>query len=307
MSDQPTDIVFSALRQMQANGVRLRTSLDTCERMRATASAAPDRTNAPARDTAPVAAKIAQEQNRRPLSSATQATAPTTPEYAHPQAAASFSTRDISTGTGEKAAKLAALRSPVLACAKCPNLVQSRTQVVFGVGNPDAELMFVGEAPGADEDLVGEPFVGKAGQTLTKMIEAMNLRRQDVYIANILKCRPNTPPGESGNRKPTPAEMNVCKPYLLQQIEIIQPKVIVALGGTAVEGLLGMDKAGITQMRGTWKEFRGIPMMPTFHPAYLLHNQSNTEKRKVWEDLLAVLEKLGHEITPKQRGYFLAK
>ena len=167
--------------------------------------------------------------------------------------------------------------------------------------------MFVGEAPGADEDLVGEPFVGRAGQTLTKMITAMNFRRADVYIANILKCRPNMPPGQPGNRKPESAEMNVCKPYLLRQIEIIQPKVIVALGGTAVEGLLGIEKAGITKMRGTWKEFQGIPLMPTYHPAYLLHNQSNTEKRKAWEDMMAVLEKLGHEITAKQRGYFLAK
>ena len=301
MSDQPTDIVFSALQQMQANGVRLRASLDTCERMRATASAAAPGTSAPG------TAKIAEEQNRRPLLSATQTTTPAASEQPRPQASSAFSTRDASTGTGEKAAKLAALRGPVLACTKCPNLVQSRTQVVFGVGNPDAELMFVGEEPGADEDLVGEPFVGKAGQTLTKMIEAMNFRRQDVYIANILKCHPDTPPGESRNRKPTPAEMTMCQPYLLQQIEIIQPKVIVALGGTAVEGLLGVHKAGIAQMRGTWKEFRGIPMMPTFHPAYLLHNPSNTEKRKVWEDLLAVLEKLGHEITPKQRGYFLSK
>ena len=206
-----------------------------------------------------------------------------------------------------KAAALEALRGPVLTCTKCPHLVQSRTQVVFGVGNPDADLMFVGEAPGADEDLVGEPFVGRAGQLLTKMITAMNFRRADVYIANILKCRPNVPPGEPGNRKPTPAEMDVCKPYLLRQIEIIQPKVIVALGGTAVEGLLGMEKAGIMKLRGTWKEFQGIPLMPTFHPSYLLHNQSNTEKRKLWEDMLAVLERLGHEITAKQRGYFLTK
>ncbi|MEO6741140.1 MAG: uracil-DNA glycosylase [Chthoniobacteraceae bacterium] len=216
---------------------------------------------------------------------------------------------DFTAPSGIHSAKLEALCSPVLACTKCPQLVQSRTQVVFGVGNPDAEVMFVGEAPGADEDLVGEPFVGRAGQLLTKIIEAMNFRRQDVYIANILKCRPNMPPGETGNRKPTPAEMNVCKPYLLQQIEIIQPKILVALGGTAVEGLLGMDKAGITKMRGTWKEFHGIPLMPTFHPSFLLRptNEQNANKRLVWEDMLAVLAKLGHEISAKQRGYFLAK
>jgi len=169
--------------------------------------------------------------------------------------------------------------------------------------------MFVGEAPGADEDLVGEPFVGKAGQLLTKIIEAMGFRRPDVYIANILKCRPDMPPGAPGNRKPTHDEMNVCKPYLLQQIEIIQPKVIVALGATAVEGLLGIKHAGITRMRGTWQEFQGIPMMPTFHPSFLLRPSSEqlANKRLVWEDMLAVLDRLGHEITAKQRGFFLSK
>lgn len=208
-----------------------------------------------------------------------------------------------------KSAQLDALRGPVLVCTKCPHLVASRTQVVFGVGNPDADVMFVGEAPGADEDVVGEPFVGKAGQLLTKIIEAMNFRRADVYIANILKCRPNMPPGTPGNRKPERAEMDVCKPYLLRQIEIIQPKVIVALGATAVEGLLGIEKAGITKMRGTWKEFHGIPMMPTFHPSFLLRPTGDqmANKRHVWEDMMAVLERLGHEITTKQRGYFLTK
>ena len=301
MSDQPTDIVFTALQQMQANGVRLRASLDTCDRLRATTSAAQPAARANTRDDAP--AKIAPPEKRGGLSSALQAAMPAAAERPRPQAAPAHSP----TGTGGKAAKLAALRGPVLACMKCEHLVQSRTQVVFGVGNPDAEVMFVGEAPGADEDLVGEPFVGKAGQLLTKMIETMGFRRADVYIANILKCRPNTPPGEPGNRKPTPAEMNVCKPYLLQQIEIIQPKVIIALGATAVEGLLGLEKAGITKMRGTWQEFHGIPLMPTFHPSYLLHNQSLTEKRKLWEDMLAVLDRLGHDTTAKQRGFFLPK
>ena len=301
MSDQPTDIVFTALQQMQANGVRLRASLDTCDRLRATTSAAQPAARANPRDDAP--AKIAPPEKRGGLSSALQAAMPAAAERPRPQAAPAHSP----TGTGGKAAKLAALRGPVLACMKCEHLVQSRTQVVFGVGNPDAEVMFVGEAPGADEDLVGEPFVGKAGQLLTKMIETMGFRRADVYIANILKCRPNMPAGEPGNRKPTPAEMNVCKPYLLQQIEIIQPKVIIALGATAVEGLLGLEKAGITKMRGTWQEFHGIPLMPTFHPSYLLHNQSLTEKRKLWEDMLAVLDRLGHDITAKQRGFFLPK
>ena len=190
---------------------------------------------------------------------------------------------------------------------KCPNLVSSRTQIVFGVGNPDAEIMFVGEAPGADEDMVGEPFVGKAGQLLTKIIETMGLRRSDVFIANVLKCRPNMPPGEPGNRKPTPSEMATCKPYLIQQIEIVQPRIIVALGGTAVEGLLDIEKAGITKLRGNWREFRGIPVMPTYHPSYLLRNEALSEKRNIWEDMLAVLEHLGKPISEKQRRFFLPK
>jgi DNA polymerase len=208
-----------------------------------------------------------------------------------------------------KAARLEEIRGPILACTKCAHLVKSRTQVVFGVGNPDAELMFVGEAPGADEDLRGEPFVGKAGQLLTKIIVAMGFAREDVYIANVLKCRPNMPAAESGNRKPTPAEMNTCKPYLLQQIEIIQPKVIVALGGTAVEGLLGMEKAGITKLRGTWKEFHGTPLMPTFHPSFLLRptGEQLANKRFVWEDMLLVLDRLGRPISERQQNFFLTK
>ena len=202
-----------------------------------------------------------------------------------------------------KAQALTELRERAMHCVKCAHLASTRTNVVFGVGSADAELMFVGEAPGADEDLQGEPFVGAAGQTLTRMITAMGLSREKVYIANILKCRPDMPAGSSGNRKPTPAEMQTCIPYLHAQIDLIQPKVLVALGGTAMEGLLG--KTGIMKLRGTWHTYRGIPLMPTFHPAYLLRNQSNSEKRKVWEDLLAVMEKLGLPINDKQRGYFL--
>ena len=187
-------------------------------------------------------------------------------------------------------------------CMKCANLAATRTNVVFGVGSIDADLMFVGEAPGADEDAAGEPFVGAAGQLLTKMIGAMGLTREQVYIANILKCRPDMPRGSSGNRKPTPEEMQTCIPYLHAQIDLIQPKVLVGLGGTAMEGLLG--KSGITKLRGQWHTYRGIPLMPTYHPAYLLRNQSNAEKRRVWEDLLAVMEKLGLPISEKQRGYF---
>jgi DNA polymerase len=205
---------------------------------------------------------------------------------------------------GTRPERLAALRTPVLACTRCEHLVRSRTQVVFGVGDPEAALMFVGEAPGEDEDRQGEPFVGKAGQLLTKIIETMGLRRDDVYIANVLKCRPDMPPGMPGNRKPKRTEMETCKPYLLQQIEIIQPRVMVALGATAMEGLLG-ETAPMARLRGRWHDFRGTPLMATYHPAYLLRNQSLGEKRKVWEDMLMVMEKLGLPISEKQRNFFL--
>jgi len=202
-----------------------------------------------------------------------------------------------------KAAALAELQTRVLSCIKCPHLAASRKNVVFGVGNIDSPLMFVGEAPGADEDERGEPFVGKAGQLLTKIIQAMGLERSDVYIANILKCRPDTPGEATGNRKPTSDEMATCIPYLHEQIDIIQPKVLVALGATAVEGLLGKT-VGITKLRGAWKTYRNIPLMPTYHPAYLLRNQAMSEKRRVWEDMLQVMEKLGLPITDKQRRFF---
>jgi DNA polymerase len=207
-------------------------------------------------------------------------------------------------GEGEKAVAMAKLRERALACVKCPNLVASRHSVVFGVGDINARLMFVGEAPGADEDLQGEPFVGAAGQLLTRIIKAMGYSRETVYIANILKCRPDTPGQTSGNRKPTPAEMQTCIPWLHEQIDLMQPEVIVALGGVAVEGLLGKGD-GISRLRGRFQTYRGIPIMPTFHPSYLLRNQAITEKRKVWEDMLQVLEKLGAPITEKQRGFFL--
>jgi uracil-DNA glycosylase len=202
--------------------------------------------------------------------------------------------------------KLAELKTKILACTRCPHLVKSRTQVVYGVGNPFAELMFVGEAPGEDEDLKGEPFVGKAGQLLTRIIGAMEYTREDVFIANVLKCRPDMPAGEAGNRKPKPAEMGTCLPWLREQIAVIKPKVLVALGATAVEGLLGEPRT-MRDVRGQWLDYDGVPLMPTYHPAYLLRNQTVAEKRKVWEDMLLVMEKLGRPISAKQRGYFLEK
>ena len=168
-------------------------------------------------------------------------------------------------------------------CTRC-KLHRTRTNIVFGVGNPEARLMFVGEGPGEDEDLQGLPFVGKAGQLLTKMIEAMGLRREDVYICNTVKCRP------PNNRNPEPDELNACEPFLKGQLGAVKPEVIVTLGKFAAQSLL-RDSTPITRLRGHWREYEGIPVMATFHPAYLL--RSPGEKGKVWEDLKQVMKKLG--------------
>lgn len=205
-----------------------------------------------------------------------------------------------------KVAAFAELRQRVIPCVKCAHLVATRKNVVFGVGDINAQITFVGEAPGADEDVQGEPFVGRAGQLLTKIIVAMGLSRETVYIANILKCRPNMPPNTSGNRKPTPEEMQTCIPFLHEQIDLIGPKVLVALGGTAVEGLLGKT-IGITRLRGQWRSYRGIPLMPTFHPSFLLRPENAGEKRKVWEDMMLVMERIGMPVSERQRNFFLNK
>ena len=174
------------------------------------------------------------------------------------------------------------LAEAISGCTICP-LHQGRTQVVFGAGNPDADLMFIGEAPGRDEDAQGIPFIGRAGQLLTKIIQAIDMTREDVYIANIGKCRP------PNNRAPLPGEMAACVPFLHRQIKIIQPKIICLLGATAVRGLLDI-KEGITRLRGTFIEWRGIQVMPTYHPAYLLRSPAG--KRDVWEDMKKVRDSL---------------
>src|SRR5438128_5480082 len=174
------------------------------------------------------------------------------------------------------------VRTELGECTRC-KLHKSRTNIVFGVGNPEARLMFVGEAPGEDEDLQGYPFVGKAGQLLTKMIEAMGLRREDVYICNTVKCRP------PNNRNPEPEELLACEPFLKGQLGAVKPEAIVTLGKFAAQALL-REQTPITRLRGQWREYQGIPVMPTFHPAYLL--RSPAEKSKVWEDLKQVMKRL---------------
>jgi uracil-DNA glycosylase len=178
-----------------------------------------------------------------------------------------------------QAEALAAIRADIGDCTRCKLHTLGRRQVVFGVGNPNADLMFVGEAPGADEDVQGEPFVGRAGQLLTKIIEAIGLTRSDVYIANVIKCRPPQ------NRNPEQDEVDTCEPFLFRQVDVIQPKVIVALGTFAARALLRtLDP--ISRLRGRIFEYRGAKLIPTFHPAYLLRNPSS--KREVWEDMKLV-------------------
>jgi uracil-DNA glycosylase family 4 len=182
-----------------------------------------------------------------------------------------------------RAKTLEELRSAIGDCRRC-KLWPGRTHLVFGVGNPRATVMFVGEGPGRDEDLQGEPFVGRAGQLLTDIItRGMGFRREDVYIANVVKCRPPE------NRNPEPDEVESCEPFLKKQIDLIRPKIIVALGKFAVQALL-KSKVPITRLRGVWHDYHGIKLMPTFHPAYLLRNPG--DKKLVWEDIKKVIQEL---------------
>jgi uracil-DNA glycosylase family 4 len=219
-------------------------------------------------------------------------------QAAHPAASGAASTGDPATAqfiadhlaAGEdRAAALATLRESLINCQRCP-LSAQRSSVVFGQGPAHAKLMFVGEAPGRDEDLQGQPFVGESGRLLTKMIVAMGLQRSEVYIANIVKCRPPR------NRDPEPLEVATCQPFLRQQIALIAPQVLVGLGRYAVQTLL-KTAARIGTLRGTWQTYAGIDLMPTFHPAYLLRNPA--DKKLVWSDLQQVMRKLA-EAPPRQ-------
>jgi uracil-DNA glycosylase len=176
------------------------------------------------------------------------------------------------------------IREDIGDCTRCKLHKQGRKQIVFGVGDPNADLMFIGEAPGADEDLQGEPFVGRSGQLLTNMIKAMGLSREEVYIANIIKCRP------PGNRQPEPDECETCSPFLLRQIEAIKPKVLVALGAVAAKTLLAVNEP-MSQLRGRWFDFHGHKLAVTYHPAFLLRDPR--QKKETWKDLQMVMKDLG--------------
>lgn len=224
-----------------------------------------------------------EEQN---AGSSVPAFTPTLPASDEPRTNPAAFEKKPTLSAEKRRARLQVLANEVRSCARCP-LAPGRTNAVPGVGPVGAELMIVGEGPGADEDEQGEPFVGKAGQLLDKMLTAIGIPRNEVFIANVVKCRP------PNNRTPEPGEMTSCLPYLHEQIELVQPKVILVMGSTALQGVLGLS--GITRLRGVWKLYRGkTAVMPTFHPAYLFHHEE--AKRDVWADLKAVAKHLGKEI-----------
>lgn len=206
-----------------------------------------------------------------------------------------------------RAQQLDSLRRQAENWAPARALGSLRETMVFSTGNPDARVMLVGEAPGYQEEKEREPFVGPAGQKLNDILKAMGLPREEVYISNIVKFRPATARQTTNNRKPTPEEMAACMPFVRAEIGIVKPECIIALGGTAAEGLLNLAGT-VTAMRGDWHDFEGTPVRVTYHPSYLLQSGgSNPVKRQVWEDMLAVMEKIDLPISEKQRGYFLQK
>tara|TARA_E500000178_G_scaffold149228_1_gene148862 strand:- start:17 stop:883 length:867 start_codon:yes stop_codon:yes gene_type:complete len=208
---------------------------------------------------------------------------------------------------GSQSEQMQWLRQTVLDCSTCREHSGATGKVVFGEGSVEADLFFCGDAPGEDEARSGRPFVDKAGELLEKIISAMGLPRDQVYMANIMKWRPEHDK-PFGNRSPTAEEMSFCLPYLQAQIKIVQPKVLIALGNTAISGLLGPDPARrMGAIRGTWQTLEGTPLMATYHPSYLLRRDDSATKRQVWEDMLEVMEKVGLPISQRQRAYFLPK
>jgi uracil-DNA glycosylase len=239
-------------------------------------------------------AKVTPPATARPAATAPPAaTARPAAEARSPAAAAAPRVGPARTSSPEKpvdragCTTLAALNQKVTACTRCPALVENRTQTVFGVGNPQPRLCFLGEAPGADEDRQGEPFVGRAGQLLTKMIEACTMKREDVYILNVLKCRP------PGNRTPEPQEVDNCRPFFERQIELLRPQFICCLGAVAAQSLLRTTTA-VGRLRGTVHDYRGIKVVVTYHPAYLL--RAPNQKRAAWEDMKLLMREMGLKI-----------
>jgi uracil-DNA glycosylase len=206
----------------------------------------------------------------------------------------------------DKAAKLESVKRQAANWAPARALSSLRETLVFATGNPDAKIMMIGEAPGYHEEKDVQPFVGPAGQKLNDILKAMGISREQTYITSLVKFRPAIPKQTTNNRKPNPEEIASCLPLLLAEIDIVQPELIIALGGTTAEGLLNLT-GNVESMRGAWHQISNIPVRVTYHPSYLLQSSSNEVKRSLWEDMLAVMEKLGMPISEKQRGFFLPK
>ncbi len=293
-----SDETITALRKL-VEARAPKTAPSASAQAAASASASPS-TSTPASESAPVV----YSQLRQP---AVRAAAP------KPQPAATLPPPSPFTlPDGDKKTRWDALLNVVTTNPVCLKHVRPGKKIVLGVGNLDAKLFFCGEAPGAEEEIQGEPFVGPAGQLLTKMIQAMGVKREDVYIGNIMNWRPQlpTPSGmeQVGNRPPTEEEMRYCMPYLRAQLEIVNPELIVALGATAAKGLLGFDSfTTLGSIRGRWQQFEGKPLMVTYHPSYILRTPTNRTKRAIWEDFLKVMEKANLPVSDRQRGYFLEK
>ena len=214
---------------------------------------------------------------------------------------------EIEIPAGDKVAALAAIKAAAESSGICTRLGTLRPTFVFATGTPDSPVVFVGEAPGHEEELKREPFVGPSGRLFDKIVKATGLSREKVYISNVVKWRPMKGDGTTqgiSNRKPTSVEMEASKQFVLKEIEVIQPKVVVALGASAAEGLLGLTGA-LGKLRGNSYEVGGIPAIVTYHPSYLLRNEALTERRKVWEDMMVMMEKIGLPVSEKQRGFFL--
>ncbi len=302
MQDTPLSLVISELKQLKKEGIEsLYISEEALEKLQMLS--------------APALLQTSNKKPSRPLEEVILASpsvfmqsemiSTPSPKPAKPSNEPVAASQPIQLPPGSKKEQWEYLKGLVLSCPECQRQVKPGKKIVFGVGHLDADIFFCGEAPGADEEIEGVPFVGRAGQLLTKMIQGMGLSRDQVYIGNIMNFRPDTGT-PFGNRPPTQKEMEFCLPYLKAQVAIVRPKVLVALGATAVNGLLGADpKRKMGQIRGQWQHFEGSPLMVTFHPSYLLRNNTNRTKRQVWEDLLAVMEAVGLPINEKQRNYFL--
>jgi DNA polymerase len=296
------DFVFQSLKARQQLGSSLKAesaALDSLIQIR------PE----PATIDAAIAPKVSVGSAVTPVVFAPQPTQPAQPAQS-PRVSANvapvvqFPALPFEEDDGGLHERLAALKVAVSGCVQCPNLVSTRAQVVFGEGNPQAELMFVGEAPGAEEEAEGRCFAGAEGVLFDKILLAMGLSRSKVFLTTALKCRPDSPAASVRARIPTPEELGRCLPYLAAQVALVKPKVIVALGAGAMRGLFGSTQTAAV-LRSRWHNLQGIPVMPTFHLNYLILNSGMGEKRKVWEDLLQVMERLGQEISEKQRNFFL--